>query len=39
MAVVVGEVPIDAAGERRGRGGKISPDQAALCGFLFTGAL
>jgi hypothetical protein len=28
MEVVVGEVPIDAAGERRGLGGKISPDQA-----------
>jgi hypothetical protein len=24
----VGEVPVDAAGERHGRGGKISPDQA-----------
>jgi hypothetical protein len=28
MEVVVGEVPIDAAGERRGHGGKTSPDQA-----------
>jgi hypothetical protein len=24
---VVGEVPVDAVGERRGRGGKISPDR------------
>jgi hypothetical protein len=31
---VVGEVPVDAAGERHGCGGKISPDQArALCGM------
>jgi len=31
--VVLGEVPVDAAGEQRGRGGKISADQApALCG-------
>jgi uncharacterized protein len=31
---VVGEVPVDAAGEQRGRGGKISADQArALCGI------
>jgi hypothetical protein len=30
----VGEVPVDAAGERHGCGGKISPDQArALCGM------
>jgi hypothetical protein len=30
----VGEVQVDATGERRGRGGKISPDQArALCGI------
>jgi hypothetical protein len=28
MEVVVGEVPIDVAGERRGHGGKISLDQA-----------
>jgi hypothetical protein len=27
-------VPVDAAGERHGRGGKISPDQTrALCGW------
>jgi len=33
LEVVVGEVPVDAAGEERGRGGKISADQArALCG-------
>jgi hypothetical protein len=25
---VLGEVPIDAAGKQRGRGGKISADQA-----------
>jgi len=25
---VLGEVPVDAAGEQRGRGGKISADQA-----------
>jgi len=24
----MGEVPVDAAGERRSRGGEISPDQA-----------
>jgi hypothetical protein len=31
---MAGEVPIDTAGEQRGHGGKISPDQAcALCGM------
>jgi hypothetical protein len=34
LEVVLGEVPVDAAGEQRGRGGKISADQArALCGI------
>ena len=34
LEVVVGELPVDAAGERRGRSGKISPDRArALCGY------
>jgi hypothetical protein len=28
LGIVVGELPVDATGERRGRGGKISPDQA-----------
>ena len=33
LEVVVVGVPVDAAGERHGRGGKISPDQTrALCG-------
>jgi hypothetical protein len=33
LEVVVGELPVNAAGERRGRSGKISPDRArALCG-------
>jgi hypothetical protein len=33
LEVVVGEVPVDAAGEQRSRGGKISAAQArALCG-------
>src|SRR5258708_27787412 len=33
LEVALGEVPVDAAGEQRGRGGKISADQArALCG-------
>jgi hypothetical protein len=33
LEVVLGEVPVDVAGEQRGRGGKISADQArALCG-------
>ena len=35
LEVVLGEVPVDAAGEERGRGGKISADQArALCGMI-----
>jgi hypothetical protein len=34
LEVVLGEVPVDAAGEQRGRGSKISADQArALCGM------
>jgi hypothetical protein len=34
LDVVLGEVPVDAAGEQRGHGGKISADQArALCGM------
>jgi len=33
LEVVLGEVPVDAAGEQCRRGGKISADQArALCG-------
>jgi hypothetical protein len=28
LGIVVGELPVDATGERRGRGGKISPDHA-----------
>jgi hypothetical protein len=34
LEVVLGEVPVDAAGEQRGSAGKISADQArALCGM------
>jgi len=39
---VVGKVPVGAAGERHGGGGKISPDQAdALCGYerIFDGGV
>jgi hypothetical protein len=28
LEVALGEAPVDAAGERRGRGGKVSPGQA-----------
>jgi hypothetical protein len=39
LEVVLGEVPVDAAGEQRGRGGKISADQAlALCGRRVSSA-
>jgi len=34
LEVVLGDVPVDAAGEQRGRGAKISADEArALCGM------
>jgi len=37
VEVVLGEVPVDAAGEQCGRGGKISADQArALCGRMVS---
>ena len=34
LETVVGEVPVDALGERHGGGGKISPDRPRdLCGM------